>query len=851
MTSSLGQEIIGPAKSLIKSHRSTSVRWFEKDTSHDMRESFIGLGQFYSDKSTTTLNIGGLTFHPLHITLLNFTANVRQKLITSGLTIVAFLPTSFLENVYMSGTTKWISAVNLDRLDKLNMMNQTITKIVRSLDSSFYEGFPCRTVDGCNMQTHFTPSNYSSDIPEAKDMTLVKHGQLTLQPCHRCHIFNTRLNSTSSARPRTLLFTRKCLHFRQKGLLLSSRSRDEGLPSAKRQKTIAHLSTDLFSQLAGLPIFSGSPLFSGHDIVNPYQMFTVDPLHVFHLGISKMLKNSLYDYLKDKDRQSKTLGKDRAKYVFVSTFRLQILRCLNAFIDAVTCNSDGIRISCSISRDGGKNGLNGFFGEDSVAGMLEATHYKRIDNVSPFFGAMIDRCFDNLDTCPLTSLFTSYVLLLHKILYTPFSPSIDIISHARDIENDISVFKTLATDILGPYQTSGFGTVKFHLLQHIPCDIIRLGALSNCDTNPYELSHTLFKFIYNNFTNKRRGDSLENTIHYLSRAINYQVRSMQDMHRKTDDDERSVGTKKLVSESGMPTQVKPWFSISFQKFGSLLRGMQRDHGNTMKHSFLTSQFIKFLRHISDTATSTLMQCIAELLSERNTPHYLQHKMVLKFSRSFFLMNRSCPILTDVRNGRVYSYPSRNKNLRKVVAMHHYYGSDLGIHDIVFMRSADATENGQEKDEVWFGKVLCIVSLDPPPYNNGDSKNTCSLHNVQNCEKCNLVSLGTHVLVQYFDVITESELPVDKIDEKLNCIRLKWSRGHNDLQRDTDSGKEFGLCPITSILGVTHLAPATELLSLLNHNSGFKECIENNLGPSDRWEGELFYVNRFYKDFSED
>ena len=130
-----------------------------------MQESFIGLGQLYSDKSATTLHIGGLTFHPLHVTLLNFTQDVRQKLITSGLTIVAFLPTAFLESVSMSGSRKWIPAVNLDRFEKLAIMNRTIMKIVRSLESSFYTGFPCRTLDNHNLQTHFTPANYSSDIP--------------------------------------------------------------------------------------------------------------------------------------------------------------------------------------------------------------------------------------------------------------------------------------------------------------------------------------------------------------------------------------------------------------------------------------------------------------------------------------------------------------------------------------------------------------------------------------------------------------------------------------------------------------------------------------------------------------
>lgn len=80
---------------------------------------------------------------------------------------------------------------------------------------------------------------------------------------------------------------------------------------------------------------------------------------------------------------------------------------------------------------------------------------------------------------------------------------------------------------------------------------------------------------------------------------------------------------------------------------------------------------------------------------------------------------------------------------------------------------------------------------------------------------------------------------------MNCVRLKWTRNHNRLDASVDSGKEFGLCPIESLLGMVHVVPCTEITNTLGVNNTYKRKVIEICAPPDRWEGQMYYVNRFF------
>ena len=228
------------------------------------------------------------------------------------------------------------------------------------------------------------------------------------------------------------------------------------------------------------------------------------------------------------------------------------------------------------------------------------------------------------------------------------------------------------------------------------------------------------------------------------------------------------------------------------------------------------------------------------------------RMDIKFTRSCYISNRSCPTLDNVNsNGSVHSKKPSDSNIRRVNATHEYYGSSLGRFDNIFLRSPSNTQLPDDIDEVWFGKVLSFVTIESSGRLKQVSTEKCGAHNVENCSSCFGNVKGTYAFVQDYDVVNEDEVPIDEIDKQLNCIRLKWAWSYNEIEESVDCGKQYGLCHIDSILGVTHLVPAFEILRGLNNNSTYKTAVEKNIGPQDRWEGQLFYVNRYYRDFSND
>lgn len=72
------------------------VTWNE-DFGND-ESSFVGMLQLYSDKTATTLKASATVAYPVHLVLLNFTAEYRRHLIDHGYTIVGLLPVSASES---------------------------------------------------------------------------------------------------------------------------------------------------------------------------------------------------------------------------------------------------------------------------------------------------------------------------------------------------------------------------------------------------------------------------------------------------------------------------------------------------------------------------------------------------------------------------------------------------------------------------------------------------------------------------------------------------------------------------------------------------------------------------------
>ncbi len=126
---------------------------------------------------------------------------------------MAFLPTTFFEQCETNYSTVLVKANSLSTSMKMSFLHRTITKTLSPLAKIALQGFERHTFNNYALRLHLLPGNYCADILESKDWTHVKHGQLTLQPCHRCHIFNSQLEFSNIGEPKTLENTQRTWYF--------------------------------------------------------------------------------------------------------------------------------------------------------------------------------------------------------------------------------------------------------------------------------------------------------------------------------------------------------------------------------------------------------------------------------------------------------------------------------------------------------------------------------------------------------------------------------------------------------------------------------------------------------------
>ena len=154
----------------IKRCARSDVCW---DTS---RNNFVGAVQLYSDKSSTSLGCNTMTFYPLHVTLLNFSNELRRRLIQAGDTKFAFLP------VHLSKAGEKASS---DRRLSMKLLHHALERALKPLMRAAWTGFGFE--DGENVSRRCFPclGNYITDIPEGKDITSTLYGNVTKFPCSR------------------------------------------------------------------------------------------------------------------------------------------------------------------------------------------------------------------------------------------------------------------------------------------------------------------------------------------------------------------------------------------------------------------------------------------------------------------------------------------------------------------------------------------------------------------------------------------------------------------------------------------------------------------------------------------
>ena len=309
------------------------------------------------------------------------------------------------------------------------------------------------------------------------------------------------------------------------------------------------------------------------------------------------------------------------------------------------------------------------------------------------------------------------------------------------------------------YQKSNMGTLKFHLLIHICEDLNRLGSILVCDAGIYEQSHKLFKFIYNYLTNKQLSTALERTITKLGKQINNNVaispKKRRIQFRTLTTSNNLLGEEELFK----PTLSRYYTTARLIQLSLFMDSTTDSPENTIPKDINILQDI-----LGKDILLRMIKCLFDIIDEDVKDRSIFTFCSVTWSKSCYMYGYKYPTLDMCDgDGLVYMNKDSTKVGTRIMSNPVYYGSKNGRFDTVMIRHKTSTRDGLEQDAIWFGKVLSFITI-----KSSTTKDTrtgkCTLHHSADCDICNPIFLGSYAFVQYYDVIPESDLPIDGIEK---------------------------------------------------------------------------------------
>lgn len=824
MTARLGREGVPAVTEAIITHPEQETMWCTVDNSNG--RSFVGMLQLYSDKSRTTLKESAFQFYPFHITLLNFCDEYRRQCIINGLSLVAFLPVTY----YRRFNGERIKS-GLDRLERLKMLHLSINCILSDLKEVAYRGFTCMDKENIPRVCHPCIGSYCCDLPEGKDLTSVKNGNHSLRNCHRCmartETFNLYTGEVSRNGEESAVIVRKAVALRRE---YKGKSADELLHQ--------------HSLVEQVPSLQSFPFIGLTSVLDLHEIFNFEPLHNFHLGISKELKRCLSERLKSEDLYSSALptkgGNNRT--ASFRTLRLTILFAINRMLTHIQTHSPakGLRIDFSTSGKGSFE--SGLYGENGkLVGMLEAKDYKAIDMISPFIGMLVDRCCDEVATAPTTTLYVQYV----DIMQMSMSYNNNSMSWTEDsistLEKKITLFKRNALNLYGTYHASKLCTEKFHQLDHICGDIRKMGGLRSGDAGLYEHEHTDIKRANRSGSRKTNTAMVETVSSYVKDKY-YRTNKGSEFPQQLRGKGGSLISRKNAIENDSTFLVKSGKSFSIRALDHGQRIVRRiriatQEGDEKKWRETKKEMEAMDKNVQDVLEDIgevgCRVLVNELLKSSTTPRAqssLTKDSIIRRVASGFVSGIAVPTSDnyDKRWNKVRVSPSSTRRSQRIVSSRGFSGSAVLRQDSVLIQASDPSPSGSIC--LWIGKLLGLFRA---PVSSCTDSNTCGKEE------------NEFAFVQFYD----TKPPVDEVDKALGCIRLVWARaqedyGHNssNLQSNTQpSSPWYTLIPVSSIRGAAHV--------IRGDYGQDGMCAVKDI-DSLSWEEQYFYINRFYFDTSE-
>ena len=821
MNSEMG---VGAARKAIEEIKcSSDPEVFWRNMKVHRSQSIMALLQLYSDKSQTSLSQNNFSFYPVHINFLNFKERVRREHISSGRSIFAYLPVQYnisndeeiIKNIEVNERKKGNKYVR--RVQVLKALHECMNFSLQELKKNAKIGISVQTKDDLNLHAHIMLSSYIADLPEAEDMTGIKRGGNTAHPCHRCLVTKEEMPFSTRATKRNVQHTIELL----KKVNLGCNE------SAEKLKDLS------MNEIP--PVLFDFPFRELHPCLDTYAIFTVEPMHVLWIGLARTLKECIVNKLCDTLKKSSSICTTKGESRTYSSIKKSVLRMLNDFLAKVQKMSVGYGIVVDFSKGKHEGRLSGLFSDNGLIGMLEASDYKDIENVSPFLGAIVDRCCGEVKEAPVTRTLTMFNDIIqqlyernHNIGWTD--------EKLEKLSNDIRLFKKQGRKTFENYQSSKMGFPKWHLLDHIVEDLKRVGNISFLEADFYEMEHKSFKKEYK-LTSRRKHSALKEVTDRQNNQLISNLGVEKNHTLRKPNPSRMEAVKidgAFLVRSGQNTTILQ-LKLEYRNMYNRRKGIDRG-----------SKVPNVVTEISDRIGELGVRILVELLEKKlsslgsNSTQY-QHQKI-QFPSSAYISGYAVPRANNMKSidNEVYIKKNNLRFSQRVVAASRFYNSSSPRLDNVMIEGS--SENAAINEMmIWFAKVLSFVRI----CKTDNDTETCAIHNRKNCPSCHSDEGAELAFVQYYESLPASALKMDSIDKSLDCVRLQWQRTNGD-EHGHLAAKYFDLVPVDTIRGVVHIVPADIEIPLMSTHVKRKGEYDELRNGEEGWASELFYVNRFFK-----
>jgi Plavaka transposase len=411
---------------------------------------FVGAIQVYSDKPCQTLKAGSHTFLPLHLGTLSLTQAVRQSLVSNCGTVVAYLPVHIVmvetqeggesfhpddgecgdEDDYRAPTAGKKTSRRERRKSRQRLLQKAIEVALKPLWDVARVVFTVVDVDGDVRQCYPALVSYCADTPEASDIGCTLHSH-----CPRGYTARPTFASEERCVPCCPHDTLKVLgELEAAGSAAEVKSREESMQivgiASIRPALLSWPFIELCASLA-LP-----------------KLLRFETLHNFFLGLSRSLKVSASEMLKDSSLLTTKLLNAKGSARKLKSARVDILKKCNAFLRRVNTDSPCVGLNFDFSKAGTNEVLSGLFTATGIAAMLEAKDLAGVDQVMPFVFALLDRLCGTTAATPRTTVCVLYQDMVATAT-SRFSEPGFTIAELEALFEKISEFKAKAIEVLG------------------------------------------------------------------------------------------------------------------------------------------------------------------------------------------------------------------------------------------------------------------------------------------------------------------------------------------------------------------------------------------------------------------